>query len=160
MNIFAIDNDPVQAARWLVDKHMKMMLEGCQILCTLFHKQGIEAPYRKTHENHPSTLWAGRTNDNLQWTIDHAHEISNEYTSRYGKIHKSLKVLKWCDTNKHRLGFDQDGLQKFSLAINSDSICRTLDEWDESDSVNCYRLFYKHDKAHLHQWKRNKPEWI
>ena len=160
MNIFHIDEDPVQSARWLVDKHLKMLLESCQMLCTNYHLQDIDAPYRKTHENHPSTKWARASYDNCLWLIEHAFTIADEYTVRYGKVHKSQQVLEWCEDNLWRLSFDSKDLQKFAIAIKDDSICRTMPEFNEDDPVAAYRLFYKYDKAHLHQWKRNKPEWI
>jgi hypothetical protein len=35
VNIFYIDHDPVQAAQWMVDKHVvKMILESAQLLST------------------------------------------------------------------------------------------------------------------------------
>lgn len=130
------------------------------MFCTNYHLQGIDAPYKPTHPNHPSTKWLRTSEDNFLWGIENAYTISDEYTARYGKVHKSLEILKWCEENSWRLGFDCGGLTKFAIAINDDAVCRTLSEYDESDPVNCYRLFYKYDKAHLHQWKRNKPEWI
>lgn len=160
MNIFFLSDDPQQSARWLVDKHMKMLLETCQMLCTTYHLQGIEAPYRKTHVEHPSTKWVRASSDNFLWAIEHAYAISKEYTERYGKIHKSLAVLDWCELNSWRLGFDTKDLQPFAIAIKDSAICRTLPEFDTNDVVNCYRLFYKYDKSHLHFWKQNKPEWI
>lgn len=160
MNIFSLNNCPKQSAKWLCDKHMKMLLESCQLLCTTFHLQGIGAPYRPTHKNHPSAIWCRTSLDNFKWLIEHAYAISDEYTSRYDKIHKSSHVLKWCDENMYRLSFPSKALTKFTIAISDNSICRTLPEFDESDPVNCYRLYYIHDKKHIHQWKRNKPNWI
>ena len=160
MNIFFLDDCPVQAAKWHVDKHMKMLLEHCQMLCTFYRLQGIDAPYKKTHENHPSAKWIRASHDNFMWTIEHAYAVAAEYTERYGKRHKSHDVLDWCEENSWRLGFDSSDLQKFAIAIKEDKICRSLDEFDESDPINCYRLYYKHDKKHIHNWKQNKPDWI
>lgn len=161
MNIFAIDNDPVQSAKWQVNKHVtKMLLEHCQMLCTAYHLQGIDAPYKKTHENHPSSKWIRSSYDNFLWAIEHAYATAREYTDRYGKRHKSEDVLDWCEENSWRLGFDSTNLQPFAIAIKEDMICRSLPEFDKSDPVKCYRLYYIHDKKHIHQWKQNKPEWI
>jgi hypothetical protein len=161
MNQFSIDNCPVRSAKWLVDKHVvKMLLESCQMFCTNFHLQGIEAPYKPSHPNHPTTKWLRHSYDNFLWGMEHAYGIAAEYTERYGKRHKSEDVLDWVEANSWRLGFDSQDQTPFALAIAEDSICRTLPEFDKSDPVNCYRLFYKHDKAHLHQWKQNKPTWI
>ena len=161
MNIFVTSEDPDQSAKWLCDRHVvKMLLESCQMLCTAFHLQKIEAPYKPCHKNHPSSIWVRESFDNFQWLIEHSHSISEEYTARYGKIHKSLEVLKWCEDNVYKLSFDRYDLTPFAIAISSDKICRKLKEFDESNVTQCYRLYIQHDKKHIHKWIRNKPEWI
>jgi hypothetical protein len=161
MNIFCLSDCPYQSAKWLVDKHVvKQILESCQLLCTAFHLQGVDAPYRSTHKNHPSSIWTRTSKENTQWLIEHSHGISDEYTARYGKTHKSKSVLEWCCDNFKKLTFDSHDLTPFAIAISSDSICRTLPEFNENDPINAYRLYYKHDKKHIHTWKRNKPDWI
>jgi hypothetical protein len=161
MNIFTTSPCPDQSARWLVNSHcVKMGLELVQCLCTAYHEQGVEAPYRPSHKNHPSSLWIRSSYDNFQWSVAHGHAIFDEYTARYGKIHKSQAVLDWCEDNVSKLVFDSFNLTPFAIAISEDSICRTLPEFDESDPIMAYRLYYQHDKKHLHVWKRNRPEWI
>lgn len=161
MNIFHLHNDPVKAAIWQCNKHItKMLLEHCQMLCTAYHLQGIQAQYKPTHANHPTSVWIRSSYDNWLWTIEHAYATAKEYTSRYSKRHASEDVLDWCEDNVWRLGFDSSNLTKFAIAIKEDKICRTLSEFNESDPVNCYHLYYQHDKKHLHQWKQNKPDWI
>jgi hypothetical protein len=161
MNLFSTSECPDQSARWLVDRHVsKMGLEATQCLCTAYHEQDIEAPYRPSHKNHPTSIWIRASYDNFQWAIAHGHAIFDEYTARYGKIHKSQAVLDWCEENVSKLGFDSFDLTPFAIAISDDSICRTLPEFDESDPIMAYRYYVKFDKAHLHAWKRNKPEWI
>ena len=161
MNIFALSEDPEQAAKWQVDKHVvKMLLEHCQMLCTTFHLQHIIAPYKRTHENHPCSRWVRSSYDNFKWTLEHAYSTASEYKERYGRRHKSQDVLDWCNANTHRLSFSSNKLSKFAIAINEDSSCRALSDFNENDSVNCYRLFYINDKKHLHNWKQNMPSWI
>ena len=129
------------------------------MLCTAYHEQGIDAPYRPSHRNHPSSIWTRQSFDNFQWLIEHAYGISDEYTARYGKIHKSLEVLKWCEDHIHKLSFNSYDLTKFAIAISPDSICRTLPEFNEDDPVLCYRLYYFFDKAHLASWKNQDPPY-
>jgi hypothetical protein len=162
MNIFAIDSNPVKAAISLVDCHVvKMLLESCQLLCTTYHEQNIVAPYKPTHKNHPSSIWTRTSYDNLQWLIKHAYGISDEYTLRYGKIHKSLNVLKWCDENSNLLKFPSEGLTSFAIAINENALCRKDPTFDESDPVKCYQLYYKYDKKDIAKWtKRDIPEFM
>lgn len=137
-----------------------MGLEAVQLLCTTYHEQGVVSPYRSTHKNHPSRLWTGASYDNFQWVIAHAHAIFDEYKARYGKIHKSLSVLEWCEDNAHKLSFDSYDLTDFAIAIADDCECRKLPEFESLSSIEKYRVFYKYDKKHLHAWKRNKPDWI
>jgi hypothetical protein len=161
MNQFSIDYSPVQSAKWLVNVHVsKMLLESCQCLCTNYHLQGIDAPYKPSHKNHPTPTWMRASYDNFLWALEHAYAIAAEYTERYHKRHKSEDVLDWVESNSWRLGFDSEALTPFALAISEDAICRTLPEWGVVDEVGKYRLFYKHDKKHLHQWKQNRPSWI
>lgn len=161
MNIFHISDNPVQAAKWQVNSHViKQILEQCQMLCTMYHLQGIDAPYRKTHENHPTAKWVRASYDNFLWTIEHAYATATEYTERYGRRHKSEDVLDWCENNSWQLGFDSNDLQPFAIAIGEDKICRTLPEFESFSVVEKYRSYYIHDKKHLHQWKQNKPDWI
>lgn len=161
MNIFALDKNPVQAAKWQCNKHViKMIVESCQMMCGVYHAQGIEAPYKKTHFNHPCSKWSRSSYYNFLWLIEHTYALCAEYTERYKRVHKSQAIVDWCEENSWQLKFDKEELEPFALAINEDSKCRLLPEFDEGDPISCYRLFYKHDKSHLHAWKQNKPSWI
>ena len=72
MNIFAVDECPLIAASQLCDKHVvKMVLETAQLASTTFHTRGLDAPYRKTHENHPSAVWARTSRQNFEWMMLH-----------------------------------------------------------------------------------------
>lgn len=48
MNIFYLDSDITQCARFHCDKHVvKMILESAQILCSVLSLYHIETPYRR-----------------------------------------------------------------------------------------------------------------
>ena len=93
MNIFYLDKCPVKAAQAQYNKHVvKMILESAQILCTVHHKymgEDADVPYKATHRNHPSTLWAGESAQNYEWLYRHFIALCEEYTKRYGKTHMS-----------------------------------------------------------------------
>ena len=94
MNIFFTDADPVKCAIALDDKRVvKMVLESTQLLCTAINEHGGSAPYRSTHKNHPSAIWARESRANFQWLLDHGIALALEYTHRFGKIHKCIHVL-------------------------------------------------------------------
>lgn len=162
MNIFCLDENPVIAAQYHCDKHCcKLILESAQLLCTAFHLQGIDAPYRKTHENHPSSIWTRKTRGNFEWLVDHSDALAKEYTFRYGKIHKTSEIISWIKQNKHRLNFDSDQLTDFAIAISPTQTCRQHPEFDKVSTVEKYRLYYLFEKAPFCKWtKREVPDWF
>lgn len=96
MNIFYLDKNPVTSAKAMTDKHVvKMILESAQLLCTAHHvldgeKEGL---YKKTHVNHPSSVWVRSSKANYNWLYTHFIALSNEYTRRYEKKHKTVVLL-------------------------------------------------------------------
>ena len=94
MNIFYLDKDPVKAAQLQYNKHVvKMILESAQMLCTAHHcimGSDADVPYKSTHKNHPSTVWARQSAQNYAWLYYHMMALGDEYTKRYGKKHLSI----------------------------------------------------------------------
>jgi len=154
MNIFVLDNNPVTAAQMACDKHVvKMILESAQMLCSPF--ESGTAPYKRTHYNHPCSIWARASRTNYDWLIAHALALCAEYEIRYGpnKQHKSKKIVEWCNDNKEKLGLSDLGLTEFALAIPDD--CKA------NDVTSAYRRYYVKHKAGFAKWtKRNVPEWF
>lgn len=94
MNIFVTDPSPSKSALALDDKRVvKMILESTQMLCTAINEHGGKSPYKSTHKNHPSNVWARETKANFQWLYDHAMALCIRYTETYGKCHKCMHVL-------------------------------------------------------------------
>ena len=98
MNIFITNICPVKSAQNLDDKRViKMILESAQLLSTAIRYFNIEHKdlYKSTHVNHPSSVWVRQSKQNYMWTFNHYMALCNEYTNRYGKVHKSesLKYL-------------------------------------------------------------------
>jgi len=151
MNIFVVDEDPVIAARQLCDKHVvKMILETAQMLCTVAHEHGFDAPYRKTHPKHPCTLWAGKTGDNWSWLLQHGLAMCAEYTRRYGRVHKSEEVIMWCA----RLPI------QFAGARHLTPFAQAMPEQYRNDcAVTAYRAYYHGEKANFATWKSEVPQW-
>lgn len=112
MNIFYLDQNPDVAAQYHVDKHcVKMILETCQLLSTAHRvldgyetlgktKTGRNIKrwqlpderdttiYTATHVNHPSAVWCRSSSANYAWLYTLLNALCNEYTYRYGKVHK------------------------------------------------------------------------
>ena len=96
MNIFYLSTDPEKAAKYMYNKHVvKMILESAQLLCTahvISDGENANVPYKVTHKNHPSAIWARESTSNYKWLYNHMIALGEEYTRRYGKKH--LTILK------------------------------------------------------------------
>jgi hypothetical protein len=131
-----------------------MILEQNQLLTTVHHMSGADpksVPYRKTHYNHPCSVWVRKSLANYKWLLLATRELCKEYTYRYGKIHKSEAVLRWCEENLPNI--PDLGLTPFAQAMP--------DEYKDPDPVKAYRSYYLGEKKHLFSWKnRPVPYWI
>ena len=166
MNIFILDECPVQSAQMQCDKHIvKMPLETAQMLCSVWHRhgQGDKVPYREVHKKHPCTLWTGDSLLNYDWLWKHGMELCFEYTRRYNKIHKCQQVIMDISLSDCVLGFDN-----MSRNITPHPQCMP-DEYKEQDgffspevaSVRAYRKYYVNDKKDIAKWNkgRDAPDW-
>ena len=179
MNIFYLSESPKQCAQWAVDSHcVKMILESAQLLSTahrlLDGVQYIDASsgrkikrwrlpdsrdnilYAATHVNHPCAVWVRTNQNNYAWAWQYLKEHCDEYTHRYGKIHKveSSGLLKALDPIPENIHISE-GRTIPPSAMDPKYIISPLFPMDN------YRNYYKYGKAHLHKWKnRQPPEWI
>ena len=148
MNIFALSNDPKLAALLHLDKHVvKMPLETAQMLSTV--NGGF--PYKATHKNHPCTLWAGKSKANYDWLVKLGLSLCDEYTYRYGKVHKCQAVIERLQSPPECV---PDGdLMPFAQAMP--------DECKRDDAVDAYKEYYRVHKALIAKWtKRDVPEFM
>tara|TARA_R110000868_G_scaffold100435_1_gene276193 strand:- start:979 stop:1452 length:474 start_codon:yes stop_codon:yes gene_type:complete len=141
LNIFYLHKDPFKAAEYQYNKHVvKMILESAQILCTAHHYygNGDNVPYKKTHLNHPSTVWARENSRNYYWLYNHMLALGQEYTKRYGKTH--LTITKCCETLQNvPVGMPLGG------PITQPPQCMP-DEYKDECSVKAYWNYYLGDK--------------
>jgi len=137
VNIFFLDRDMGRAARYHCDQHIvKMPLETAQILCSVLHRYGIDAPYMATHAKHPSVLWAGDSAAHYRWLREFGKALCGEYTVRYGRRHKCEDVI--------------DSLPADPPLPNrgwSDPPQAMPEEYRGEDAVAAYRRYYRADKA-------------
>ena len=153
MNIFALDDDPVKAAQALCDQHVgKMLLETCQLLCNCH----AEVPYKRTHFNHPCSVWARASLHNYLWLRKHALALAAEYEHRFGKVHGSRTVAVWAAQH---------------LPINIPNVAQTPfaqampEQYLGPDAVAAYRRYYAAEKMILRgkpvTWtRREQPAWL
>lgn len=140
-----------------------MCVEAQQILCSVYHMASshLDIPYKLSHKNHPSCIWARSSRGNFKWLLRHSRALCEEYTKRYGKIHKSQEVLEWCENHKDQLIFYSNDLQPFAIAIAEDTECRKrIINFETKDAVEKYRLYYVFDKPFA-VWKNTPtPSWF
>ncbi len=153
MNIFILDENIEQCARYHCDQHVgKMVLESTQILCTALNKKGFETPYRSTHVKHPSVLWVEQSHDNFLWLVALTSALNSEFCWRHerDKDHASIKVLREIEGIK----FESTGLTPFPQAMPD--VYKV-----EDDAVSAYRAFYIGEKSRFASWKkRETPQWF
>lgn len=171
MNIFATNECPEIAAQDLCDKHVvKMVLETAQLLSTvarmLLDDIGDDI-YKSTHTKHPCTLWAASNMSNMNWLIEHGIALSNEYTYRYKKVHKSLDVLLTVRDKYAPLCsvlLYKDFLTPFALAMPEDCKNYKIEYNHLSDverSIVRIRNYYLTEKKDLAEWNKDRkaPYW-
>lgn len=153
MNLFYLDEDFKKNAEYHVDSHQKMILESAQLLSTTFQLQGITAPYKLTHKNHPTAVWCRESRENFLWVCDYNDALTQEFFYRFGKVHKSSMVMLFARHNIEKLSFPKVGLTPFALAMP--------DQYKTSCPIQSYRNYYRGEKQHLFKWTlRDKPEWL
>lgn len=160
MNIFRLDKQPQACAQALCDQHVvKMTLETAQLLCgahRYLDKDNIinQDMYKLTHINHQCSVWTRQSNNNYNWLYSYFIELCNEYTFRFGKIHKSDKKLRYVlhttPQNIH-IGY-----------LTQMPFCMPEEYIDNNDLIQSYRDFYIEEKLPFGRWNngRDKPLWI
>ena len=140
MNIFYLHSDPKVAASYFYDKHkVKMILECAQMLCTAHIALGNEdVPYKKSHLNHPSSVWVRANNENYQWLYNHMLALGEEYTKRYKRTHLTITKCK-----------DILAVAPLNIPIgsfNEPPQCMPDEYKVDNDSVSAYWNYYEQNK--------------
>lgn len=159
MNIFFLDKDPKLAAKYHCDKHViKMILESAQLMSTahfyLGYPVNTQKPglYKPAFEKHPCTKWVMESACQYDWLFSLFKELNEEYTFRYGKIHK-------CKELENKLK-DLPG----NILLNNwkDPPMAMPDDCKiENNVVESYRNYYIKYKAKMCKWKnREIPDWF
>lgn len=177
MNIFAIYENPVAAAINQCNRHVvKMPLEAAQMM-SLAHRvlDGTETRivknnrrktvfllederedilYQPTHVNHPCSIWCRENKANYKWLYDHFMALCQEYTERYGRIHKCERVLAEMLSNFPDSIPDSNELTPFVLTMP--------DQYKKDDRIQAYRDFYCSKQLEFDMvWPEGKiPSWF
>ena len=156
MNIFYLDSDPKIAASYHNDVHViKMLLECAQLLCTaqVYFGNEDKALYRKTHVNHPCSIWIRESADNYRWLYELFINLEREYEARYGKTHMSYRKLRDVVMIPPP-EIPEIGPTPVRLAMP--------DQYKTSDAVESYRRYYNGEKARFSAWSSpaTVPYWF
>ena len=122
-----------------------MILESAQLMSTAIREHGGEAPYKTTHKNHPSNIWARETRANYIWLLEHFEALCSEYTKRYGKVHKSYDYI---------MDFEY-GIQHIPQGNLTEMPKCMPDEFKTDDVYESYQLYL------INKWQNDKrsPTW-
>lgn len=175
MNVFYLNPDPILAAEYHLDKHIvKMPIEYAQLMSTahrmLDGSEYIDSTsgrkirrwrledsredvlYKASHINHPDNIWLRQSTGNYQFLYELFCAVCDEYTHRYGKIHKSdsdlREILKTPPKNMP--------VGKFTEPPQA-----MPDYCKDSDTVTAYKKYYILEKKKFASWKnRPTPEFM
>lgn len=169
MNIFVLSHSPILAAEYQCDSHVvKMTLESAQLLSTAHRVLDGELYiddstgrkikrwshpenrlYKATHVNHPCAIWVRESKDNYCWLLSHFIFLLQEYTYRFGKVHKCSElqlILNNAPQNIH-----QRGLTDHPKCTNG---------LDLGDTISTYRAYYLSKNIKMVWSKRKAPKWF
>ena len=159
MNIFAIEQTPSGDIDWVKSAQsqdnyrvVKMILESVQMLCTAINDQHGEqvTPYRNAHLNHPSTKWVRESSANFERLVEHTLAMLDEYTERFGKIHKCAGVFEnFLDL------YEPD---RFGCHVDTPLPMCMPDEFKGDSIVESYRKFYA-SKPRMRYPTEKIPVW-
>lgn len=163
MNLFATNECPVRAAQEHNSVHLrKMIVEVLQMLSTAhIVLDGNQVAYKKTHENHPCSVWIRECSENYQWAFDHFKALCEEYTFRTGKVHKSQEFLD--NVSVQPKNIKQGERTPFALAMPDEF--KVLGVFDQTIAYQKYLTtkfaeWLCREKPMKVEWQnRNKPSW-
>jgi hypothetical protein len=108
--------------------------------------------YGATHVNHPSAVWCRQTDKNYQWLYRHFRGLLEEYTFRYGKVHKCADMIRELKLTPKAIYVGE--FTQVTPAMLPEYIVA-------NDSIASYRNYYRVGKAHLHAYtRRPAPTWL
>jgi len=135
-----------------------MILETAQLLSTAHRElDGNEMAdrlglYKSTHKNHPSAVWVRQGWFNYQWTFHLFKQLLKQYKLRYGKDHKTGRLL-------DALANAPSNIPSVTLGSPLPPQCMP-DEYKCGDTVEAYRAYYRGAKAGFAKWKAvETPAW-
>ena len=176
MNIFYLHEDPIQNAKWHIDKHIvKMPIEYAQLMSTAhrlldgemylgktaigrnikrwrLHDEREDILYKASHINHPSAIWVRESIENYFQMYKLYMAVLAEFTNRYGKVHGSSKP----SIALIRPPSNIPMVKGTQLPQCMPEMCKV-----KNNPILAYRNYYIVEKNSFASWKnREIPEWF
>ena len=176
MNIFYLHEDPIQNAKWHIDKHIvKMPIEYAQLMSTAhrlldgemylgktaigrnikrwkLYDEREDILYKASHINHPSAIWVRESIENYFQMYKLYMAVLAEFTYRYGKIHGSSKP----SIELIRPPSNIPMVKGTQLPQCMPEMCKV-----RFNPILAYRNYYIVEKNSFASWKnREIPEWF
>ena len=176
MNIFYLHENPIQNAKWHIDKHIvKMPIEYAQLMSTAhrildgdmywdktangrrikrwrLHDEREDILYKASHINHPSAIWVRESIENYFQMYKLYMAVLAEFTNRYGKVHGSSKP----SIALIRPPSNIPMVKGTQLPQCMPEICKV-----KNNPILAYRNYYIVEKNSFASWKnREIPEWF
>ena len=152
MNIFVLDLEPEQCAKYHCDIHVnKMLLETVQILCsTYYYTDSIPSnSYLLAFKNNQCCMWARESLSNWLWLYQLGIELYKEYKYRKSKNHASGEVL---------LTLPLPNIKDKGITTRPQQMPNI---YKNKDIVEAYRDYYVYDKIRLLKYtRRDYPFWL
>lgn len=161
MNVFVIEYDSKGHIGWVesAQSHdnlrvVKMTLEVSQLLCTAINllPGDVVSPYKTAYKNHPCAKWARESKSNFDNLALHGLALADEYSRRFGKVHKSQSVIEACIRLSSEVEFPQMEATPPAMAITDKSLI-------DSDPVASYRRYWA-TKPRIRYPKNKIPVWF
>ena len=109
--------------------------------------------YKATHINHPSAVWARSNIDHYRYLYDLFIYLMDEYTYRYGKVHKCEQMIGPLFASPAQIDFEHPWSEPPQAMPDE---CKVV-----NDAVSAYRNYYNMHKYKLAKWtKRKSPDWF
>ena len=176
MNIFYLHENPIQNAKWHIDKHIvKMPIEYAQLLSTAHRlldgemylgktangrnikrwrldDEREDILYKASHINHPSALWVRESIENYYQMFKLYMATLAEFTNRYCKIHGASKPSVFL----MRPPLNIPCVKRTEIPQCMPDYCKV-----KGNPIKAYRNYYINEKESFATWKNKEiPQWF
>jgi len=126
-------------------------VQTTQLICNVFHKNGFKTLFNPYGLNHPNTLWASESYSNFCNILALCNGIFNEYTFRFGKIHKGQDIVTELTNDLEKV--------KFANKESTKYVSLVPDEYKSENPIIACRNYYL-SKEKIRYPKNRIPKWF